>query len=108
MSKAKDRARAESGTIFRDGSYVNAEEWHKAHPTREMLHQRQAKVDNAVADLMAANKRIDEAKSRQIVVVAERKAAGAPPFDYSCSKCERTHKHGSKVHEAHQIYAKEA
>jgi len=37
--KAKDRARAESGLIFRDGKLVNKEDWYMAHPTREMLAQ---------------------------------------------------------------------
>lgn len=35
----RDRVRAESGTIFRDGSYVNKEEWYAAHPTRAMKAQ---------------------------------------------------------------------
>ena len=34
MSKRKDRERAESGTIFRDGKFVNKADWLKAHPSK--------------------------------------------------------------------------
>jgi len=52
MSRRKDRERAESGIIFRDGQYVNKEDWYKAHPTREMRAAQQAEVDKAVAEEM--------------------------------------------------------
>lgn len=97
MSKAKDRARAKSGTIFRDGKFVNAEEWYAAHPTREMLAEQLADVAEAVGQEMAA---------KFPPTPEERAAAGAPPFDYVCTQCNgRTHRHGSKVHEAHQAFA---
>lgn len=95
MSRRKDRARAQSGTIFRDGKLVNAEEWYVAHPTRETLAKRQAEVDEAIAEM-----------KRHETTPEEHKAAGAPPFDYFCTKCEHTHKHGSKIHENHAMLAK--
>jgi hypothetical protein len=96
MSRRKDRERAESGIIFRDGHYVNKDEWYAAHPTRQMLAERQAKVDEAVTQEMAA---------KRLTPKQEREAAGAPPFDYWCSKCKHPHKYGSKVHEQHQDHA---
>ncbi len=37
MSHSQDRARAELGTIFRDGQLVNKDDWYKSHPTKEMI-----------------------------------------------------------------------
>ena len=105
MSKRKDRARAESGLIFRDGNLVRKEEWYAAHPTREMLAERQAGVDKAVAEVMEAKKQAEEAGERKVIVTTDHEAAGAPPFDYYCSKCKHDHKFGSKVHEQHQGHA---
>jgi len=34
MSRRKDRERAESGTIFRDGKLVKKAEWYKTHPPK--------------------------------------------------------------------------
>lgn len=84
MSKAKDRARAESGLIFRDGHLVNKEEWYAAHPTRQMLIERQAQVDEAVAEVMATK-------------------SNAP---YFCTKCNCRHIKG-KLYNSHLIYKKE-
>ena len=83
MSKAKDRARAESGLIFRDGQLVNKEDWYAAHPTRQMLIERQAQVDNAVAEVMATK-------------------SNAP---YFCTKCNCRHIKG-KLYNSHLIYSK--
>jgi len=82
MSKAKDRARAELGIIHRDGKLVNKEEWYKAHPTKQMLAERQVGVDSAVQAEMAAK------------------------FgdSYLCSKCNRKHKAGTKVYEQHKEF----
>jgi len=79
MSKARDRARAESGLIFRDGKLWKKEDWYAAHPTREMLAERQAQVDKAVAEEMAK-------KSTK---------------SYFCKKCNRKHNAGSKVFQEH-------
>jgi len=83
MSKAKDRARAQSGIIFRDGKYVNKEEWYAAHPTREMKRQQQARVDEAVAEMMATK-------------------ANAP---YFCTKCECRHIKG-KLYNSHLRFSR--
>jgi len=83
MSKAKDRARAESGLIYRNGSLVRKEDWYAAHPTRQMLAERQAAVKDAVGAEMAS------------------KFTKA----YTCTKCNRTHKPGSKVFEQHRSHA---
>jgi len=83
MSKSKDRARAESGLIFRDGELVNKEEWYAAHPTREMLAERQAGVDKAVSNIILANDK------------------GEP---YFCTKCNAVHRRG-KVFVDHRQFA---
>ena len=48
MSGRKDRERAESGMIFRDGKLWKKEDWYALHPTKQMLKERQDKVDLAV------------------------------------------------------------
>jgi len=83
MRKAKDRARAKSGIIFRDGSYVSKEEWYAAHPTREMRLQQQVSVDEAVAEMVATK----------------------PNAPYFCAKCNCRHIKG-KVYNSHLVYAK--
>ena len=83
MSKKADRARAESGIIFRDGQLVRKEEWYAAHPTRQMLQERQAGVDEAVAEIMATKN-------------------NAP---YFCTKCNCRHIKG-KLYNSHLIYSK--
>ena len=103
MSKAKDRARAESGFIFRDGHLVRKVDWYAAHPTNEMLRLRQATVDEALAAEMAGKFDVPTKE----LSAEERGIAGPPPFDYECSKCGHIHKCGTKVHENHQSFAKE-
>jgi len=82
MSRRKDRERAESGLIWRDGKLWRKEEWYALHPTKDMLKARQAAVDDAVQAELA--KKTSEEKP------------------YECSKCGRTHKPGSKIYEAHK------
>jgi len=53
MSRRKDRERAESGIIFRDGKYQKKEDWYKLHPTKAMKARQQEEVDKAVAQMMA-------------------------------------------------------
>ena len=97
MSKAKDRARAESGTIFRDGKLVNKEEWYAAHPTYEMRLAQQAKVDKAVTAEMQ-EKRLAE---KGIVIVKDDNK-----FSYFCGKCQHRHAEGSKICTEHRQYAR--
>jgi hypothetical protein len=52
LSKRKDRERAESGLIFRDGKPRRKEDWYAIHPTREMRRQQQEKVNSAIATEM--------------------------------------------------------
>ncbi len=75
MSRSKDRERAKSGIVFRNGHLVERVEWETAHPTRA---QRQAIVDDAVAAQMAAMSK-----------------------PYHCTKCGITHSKG-KIHLAHR------
>ena len=88
MSKAKDRARAESGLIFRDGKLVNKDEWYAAHPTKEMLWAMRQPTPQEV------------------------EAAGIPPFipnRYYCTACRRHHVLTSKVGKEHtNFYLEEA
>lgn len=81
MSKAKDRARAKLGYIFRDGKLRNKEKWYALHPTREMRVTAQAKVNAAMAAEL------------------EGKFKDKP---YLCSRCGRTHRPGSKVYADHK------
>lgn len=89
MSGRKDRERAESGLIFRDGHLVRKEDWYKIHPTREMLAQQQTVVDAAVKD--AVQKIVHPDK---LIEVPEEQP-------YFCSKCQRTHRVGTKIYEQH-------
>ena len=104
MSKAKDRARAESGLIFRNGHLVSREDWYKANPTREMRLARQAKVDEGVEQVKANLLRKPTPE--------ETKAAGTPPFvpnRYYCTACRRHHTQDSKVGKEHiNFYLEEA
>jgi len=89
MSRAKDRARAESGLIFRDGHLVNKEDWYKAHPTRAQL---QAQVDEAVHAEMARKEKAKNIPSR-----------------YYCTACRKHHIKTSKVGTEHMnFYLEEA
>ena len=98
MSKAKDRARAQSGIIFRDGHLVNKEEWYAAHPTREMLAQRQAEVDKAVAEEMRAKFPDLDPKDVSAVI--------AESEPYFCTKCNIVHRRGKIFTEHHQHASK--
>lgn len=81
MSKAKDRARAESGLIWRDGGLWIKEEWEALHPPREVQVAKQEQVNRAVAAEL------------------EKKFEDKP---YLCSKCGREHRPGSKVYADHK------
>ena len=105
MSKAKDRARAESGIIFRDGSYVNAKEWYAAHPTREMLQQQQAGVDKAVAELALAKAQgLVVVKNGEILDPKDSDAVIAESEPYYCTECKVTHRRG-KIFQEHRQFA---
>lgn len=86
----------ETGMIWRDGHLVDKEEWYKAHPTRQMLAEQQATVDDAVANEMAT-KFSQQGNPGEV---------GAPPTNYFCTKCNHTHKPGTKIHEQHKNYSK--
>lgn len=76
----KDRERYfNTGKVFRDGKLVDKEEWLRAHPTKTMLQETKKEVKAAVTE---------EMESR----------FNAP---YQCSKCNRTHKSGGKIHHQH-------
>lgn len=80
MSKRKDRERAKSGSIFRDGRLWDAEEWYAAHPTREVLvarhDQQKVEVKNAIEEAQAFAK---------------------IPNRYYCTLCRKTHIKTSKA-----------
>jgi len=105
MSKAKDRARAESGLIFRDGKLVNKEEWYAAHPTREMLAQQQAGVDKAVSDIMLAKQQgLVVVKDGEVLDPKDSSAVIAESEPYFCTKCNIVHRRG-KVFVEHRQFA---
>lgn len=79
MSRRKDRERAKSGVVFRNGHMVDLVEWELAHPTRA---QRQQVIDDAIVAEMAIREE-----------------------PYSCSKCNIKHTKG-KIHMAHRMYRK--
>ena len=81
MSKRKDRERAESGTIFRNGTLWEKAKWYASHPTRAMRIATQMIVNDAVGKEL------------------EQKFSPAP---YKCTKCGRTHRPGTKVYEEHR------
>jgi hypothetical protein len=91
MSGRKDRERAESGLIFRDGHLVRKEVWYAAHPTKEMLAVQRVTVKSAVKDELA-KKFAPELPSLQT----------PEPKPYFCSKCGHEHKVGTKIYEAHK------
>ena len=78
MSKRLDRARAESGMIFRDGMLWKREDWEKLHP-RIPIH----------SPLFPFGTRAPEEEEPQ-------------PAPYFCPKCNRTHRIGTKIYEAHK------
>ena len=83
MSKAKDRARAESGIIFRSGRQYTKEEWYAAHPTLEMRAKAQASVDAFVTETMAKKE-----------------------IYYTCGKCQHVHRTGTKIYTMHRQHAR--
>lgn len=54
MSKRKDRERAESGLIFRNGKLRTKEEWAILNPSPEDQAARQEAVDQAVTAHLAS------------------------------------------------------
>lgn len=105
MSKSKDRARAESGLIFRDGHLVRKEEWYAAHPTPEMKRQQQTGVDQYISELKRAEKSgIVLVKDGKVLDPKDASAVIAEAEPYYCTKCKVTHRHG-KIHQEHHQYA---
>ena len=104
MSGRKDSERAESGLIFRDGHLVSKEDWYKAHPTPQMLIEQRAQVKDAVTAEMASKFRSeDELRAEGLVNDL------TLPRDityYTCNKCQRKHKVGTKIFTAHRKHAK--
>ncbi|MFA7101318.1 MAG: hypothetical protein WC196_06265 [Bacilli bacterium] len=104
MSRRKDRERAESGLIFRDGHLVRKEDWYAAHPTREMLDERQRKVDEAVQLELAKKSGLLIVKDGKVLDPKDTSAVLAEAEPYYCTKCKVTHRKG-KIHEAHHQFA---
>lgn len=92
MSKSKDRVRAESGIIFRDGRLVRKEDWFAAHPTKQT---QQAKVDKAVENEMQAKYPTLDPKDTSAVLAEQE--------PYFCNHCKVTHRRG-KIHQEHHKY----
>jgi len=71
MSKRKDRERAKSGSVWRDGGLVSKEEYYASHPTREMRAEQEAKEK---AEIWASRKPVpDELDPKDTdAVMAER------------------------------------
>lgn len=86
MSHKKDRERAESGLIFRDGQLWQKDEWYALHPTRAMIAQKEAEKK---AEIWA---------SRRPDLVT------ATDEPYFCTKCNKRHIKG-KLFEAHREFA---
>lgn len=109
MSNRKNRERAEAGLIFRDGRLVRKEEWYKAHPTTEMKAQQQAEVDKAVADHFRQKKLGEQGflivKDGKILDPKDTSAVLAEAEPYFCTKCQITHRSGTKIHTAHHQFA---
>ena len=83
----KDRERYEkTGMVFRDGHLVNKEEWEREHPKKSQIVQQKE----------------EEKKKVKAAVTAELESRFETP--YHCSKCNRTHKVGSKIHHSHLQY----
>ena len=106
MSKRKDRERAESGLIHRNGEFVKKEEWYAAHLTPEMRMQRQAGVDKAVADLMGAELMSDSLDPKDAdAVLAETTLAAPQGKTYFCTQCLKYHRQpNSKIYQAHMAF----
>jgi len=80
-SRAK-REMAEGGKIFRNGKYVDKEEWLKAHPTAEMKAVTRKEVKAAVKDEM---KRIMAQKQK---IVQPDKVIEIPPCECGEQDCD--------------------
>jgi len=80
MSKRKDRERAKSGIIFRDGKLWKKEDWYAIHPTREMVNATKERVGMAVDSEL-------------------QKKFGDQP--YNCSKCGHSHRPGTIIYREH-------
>ena len=104
MSKRKDRERAESGLIFRDGHLVRKEDWYAAHPTREMLAERQRRVDDAVQAELAKKSGLLIVKDGRVLDPKDTSAVLAEAEPYYCTKCKVTHRKG-KIHQEHHKFA---
>lgn len=94
MSKRKDRQRAESGLIFRDGKLVRKEEWYTTHPTKEMV---EAKERQEILDL-AKPKLVDE------TMINDEGIDTLPVVAYFCKKCNQVHRRG-KIYTEHKEFA---
>ena len=98
MSKSKDRARAESGLIFRNGHLVNKEDWYKSHPTKQMLVEQQPVVDAAVKDEMAKMFPKQEiVRPDKVITIPEPDV----PNRYYCTACRHYHLKSSKIGSEH-------
>ena len=108
MSRRKDRERAESGLIFRDGHLVRKEEWYKTHPSPEMKREQQAGVDKAVADHFRQKKLGEQGilivKDGKVLDPKDTSAVLAEAEPYYCTKCKVTHRRG-KIHQEHHQFA---
>lgn len=94
MSKSKNRARAQSGIIFRNGKLWDAKEWEKSPENKKIYREalKEAAREEA-ADFLEANK----------APLQETKISVAAP--YFCTRCNRQHKPGSQVYTAHTNHA---
>ena len=84
MSKRKDRERAESGLIFRNGRLWNKEEWYAIHPTRGMVNATKERVAMAVDTEL------------------KKKFAAEP---YHCTRCGHVHRPDTKIYLTHLPHA---
>lgn len=101
MSKSKDRARAESGLIFRNGSLVRKEDWYRNHPTKET---QMVRLEEALKAEFAKKSGLVVVKGGQILDPKDSSAVLAEAEPYYCTKCKITHRRG-KIHQEHHQYA---
>jgi hypothetical protein len=104
MSGRKDRERAESGLIFRDGHLVRKEDWYKTHPTREMLAKQQVVVDAGVRTEMAKLFPKQEIVQPDKVIDVPLPSIVVPievPNRYYCTACRKHHIKSSKIGSEH-------
>ena len=92
MSKSKNRARAQSGIIFRNGKLWDAKEWEKSPDNKKAVKETiKEAAREAATDFLEANK----APLQETKVLAP----------YFCTRCNRQHKPGSQVYTAHTDHA---